>query len=192
MLECRENPAKAAYSLVSFPDRNLHSKSGCVLRRKVLGAGDPWCVKMGGQQSTDNQLVSDKQELIAAALSAAFDEKVVTKQEYERRKNEPGFGNAESLDLRFYEKICYEPVKGQYGDVFGENGNPITVILKSLSGQSFTLSAGDKSYVEELKFLFEEQVGIPLDHSRLIFTFKGKQLEDGFRVSDYGVSLLYC
>ena len=145
---------------------------------------------MGAQWSSDSQQVTDKNELIAAALSAAFDEKVVTKQEYDRRKDEPGFGNAESLDLRFYEKRCYESVKGQYGDVFGENGNPITVVLKSLSGQSFKLSVGDESYVEELTFLFEEQQGIPVDHSRLIFTFKGKQLQDGFRVSDYGVRLL--
>ena len=144
---------------------------------------------MGAQWSADSQLVTDKCEVIAAALSAAFDEKVVTKQEYDRRKDEPEFANAESLDFRFYEKMCYEPVKGQYGNVFGENGNPITVILKSLSGQSFTLSVGDKSYVEELKFLFEEQQGIPMDHSRLIFTFQGKQLQDGFRVSDYGVRL---
>ena len=146
---------------------------------------------MGQQWSSDSQQVTDKNELNAAALYAAFDEKVVTKQEYDRRKDEPGFGNAESLDLKFYEKMCYESVKGQYGDVFGENGNPITVVLKSLSGRNFKLSVGDESYVEELKFLFEEQQGIPVDHSRLIFTFKGKQLQDGFRVSDYGVRLLY-
>ena len=159
---------------------------------------------MGAQLSSDSQLVTDKNEftsvtaysasrelgyepIIAAALSAAFDENVVTKQEYDRRKDEPGFDNAESLDLKFYKKVCYESVKGQYGDVYGENGNLITVILKSLSGRSFTLSVGDKSYVKELKFLFEEQLGIPVDLSRLIFTFQGKQLQDGFRVSDYEV-----
>ena len=128
-----------------------------------------------------------KNELLAAALSAAFDEKVVTKEEYDRKKDEPEFNNAESLDLRFFEKLCFEPVKGQFGDVFGENGKPITVILKTLSGQSFKLSVGDESYTDELKFLFEEQQGIPVDHSRLIFTFRGKKLEDGFRISDYEV-----
>ena len=133
----------------------------------------------------------DKNELLAAALSAAFNEKVVTKQEYERRKDEHGFSklSVESLDLRFFEKLCYEPVKGQYGDVFGENGKSITVVLKALSGQSYKVSAGGESYVEELKFLFEEQQGIPVDHSRLIFTFKGKQLQDGDRISAYGVRL---
>ena len=87
--------------------------------------------------------------------------------------------------------MCYAPVKVQYGNVFGENGSPITVTLKSLSGQSFKLSAGDESYVEELRFLIEKQHGVPVDHSRLILTFKGKQLEDGCRLSDYGVRLLH-
>ena len=148
---------------------------------------------MGAQFSSDadsQPLVTDKNGIIAAALSSAFREKVVTRQEYDRRKDEPGFGNAESLDLSCYEKICYESVKGQYGDVSGENGSPITVTLKSLSGQTFQLSVGDKSYVEELRFVFEEQQGVPVDHSRLIFTFKGKKLEDGCRLSDYGVRLL--
>ena len=149
---------------------------------------------MGQQFSSgaDSQsLVSDKNEVIAAALSAAFGEKIVTKQEYDRRKDEPEFGNVESLDLGCYEKMCYAPVKGQYGDVFGENGSLITVILKSLSGQSFKLSVGDTSYVEELRFLIEKQHGIPVDHSRLILTFNRKQLEDGCRLSDYGVRLLH-
>ena len=142
---------------------------------------------MGQRWSGQASQQTEKNELLAAALSAAFDEKVVTKEEYDRRKDEPEFGTVESLDIRFFEKLCYEPVKGQYGDVFGENGKPITVILKTLTGQSFKLSVGDKSYVEELKFLFEEQQRIPVDHSRLFFTFKGKALQDGFRISDYEV-----
>ena len=117
---------------------------------------------------------------------------IVTKQEYDhRRKDEPGFGiNAESLDLRCYEKMCYEPVKIQYGDVFGKDGDPIavTVIVKNLPEQpSYKLSSiGDRCYVKELKYLFEKEVGFPVDHSRLIFTFKEKQLEDGCRLSNYG------
>ena len=138
-------------------------------------------------QAAQVQQTPEKNKLLAAALSAAFDETVVTKEEYDRKKDKPEFSDAETLDLRFFEKLCYESVKGQFGNVFGENGKPITVILKTLSGQSFKLSVGDESYVEELKFLFEEQQGIPVDHSRLIFTFKGKKLQDGFRISDYEV-----
>ena len=85
--------------------------------------------------------------------------------------------------------MCYEPVKIQYGDTFGKDGDPITVtvITKNLPEQpSYKLFVGDRSYVKELKYLFEEKLGIPVDHSRLIFTFKGKQLEDGCRLSDYG------
>ena len=154
--------------------------------------------------SSDGQQIRDKNELvsvtlyrasrgpgyegiIAAALSAAFGETVVTKQEYDRRKDK-GI-KVESLDLRCYEKMCYEPVKIQHGDTFGKDGDPIavTVITKNLPEQpSYKLSVGDRSYVKELKYLFEEKLGIPVDHTRLIFTFKGKQLEDGFRLSDYG------
>ena len=76
---------------------------------------------MGQQWSAAGQQ-TEKNELLAAALSAAFDEMVVTREEYDRRKNEPEFSTVESLDFRFFEKLCYEPVKGQYGDVFGENG----------------------------------------------------------------------
>ena len=79
---------------------------------------------MGQSWSQPQPQREDKNELIAAALSAAFDKKILTKQEYDRKRSEPEFSNAESLDLRFFEKLCYEPVKGQYGDIFGENGNP--------------------------------------------------------------------
>ena len=165
---------------------------------------------MGAAQfSSDSQLITgtneptaclersvDYENIIAAALSAAFGEKVVTKQEYDRRKNEPEFGNAETLDLRRYEKMCYEPVQLEYGDEFGKDGDPLTVTITVKNNfpeqLSYKLSVGDKSYVKELKFLFEEKLGIPVDHSRLIFTFKevafqgeGKELEDESRVSDY-------
>ena len=74
---------------------------------------------MGQRWSGQASQQTEKNELLAAALSSAFDEKVVTKEEYDRRKDEPEFGTVESLDIRFFEKLCYEPVKGQYGDVFG-------------------------------------------------------------------------
>ena len=162
---------------------------------------------MGGKLSSDGQQIRDKNELIsvtlypasrgpdyegiiAAALSAAFGETVVTKQECDHRKDEPGI-KVESLDLRCYEKMCYEPVKIQYGDMFGKDGDPITVTVTVIANNlpeqpSYKLFVGDRSYVKELKYLFEEKLGIPVDHSRLIFTFKGKQLEDGCRLSDYG------
>ena len=130
--------------------------------------------------------------ILAAALSAAFGEKVVTKEEYDLKKHEAEFSDAETLDLGCFEKRCYEPAKGQFGDVFGESGDPICLNLKTLSGQRYKLSVGEKSYIEELKFLFEEQQGIPVDHSRLILTFNGKTLQDGLRISDYKVRIFPC
>ena len=143
-----------------------------------------------GQQPLSAPGISGQIEILTAALSAAFERKVVTKEEYDRRRHEAEFSNAETLDLGCFEKLCYEPAKGQFGDEFGENGEPICVNLKTLSGLSHKLSVGEKSYVEELKFLFEEQQGIPIDHSRLILTFNGKTLQDGFRISDYKVRFI--
>jgi hypothetical protein len=165
---------------------NLMALHGAVYAKMASSAA-------GSQPITDkNELVSvtlypasqesGYQDIIAAALSAAFDETVVTKQEYDRRKDQPEFGNAERLDIRRYEKMCYESVKIQF-----EHPIAVTVIVKNLPEQpSYELSVGDKSYVKELKYRFEEKLGIPVDHSRLFFTFKGQQLEDGCRLSDYG------
>lgn len=135
---------------------------------------------------------ADKKEILAAGLSTALDCKIITESEYERRRHEANFNtqSVENLEMTVFEKLCFEPAKGQFGDVFGESGNKITVHLKSLSGRNFELSVGEEAYVEELKFLFEEQQGIPVDHKRLIFTFKGKILEDGFRLSDYKVNFM--
>lgn len=143
---------------------------------------------MGASLSQNQFSQAEKEDLIAAGLSAALDCKVVTKEEYERRKDEPEFQNVvEDLDLNTLGDVCYEPAKGQFGDVFGNNGKSITLSLRSLSGRKFDLTVGEESYVEELKFVFEEQQGLPFDHKRLIFMFKGKELKHGFRLSDYKV-----
>ena len=47
-----------------------------------------------GLRDSQRATASEKETIIAAALSAAFDETIVTRQEYECRKDEPGFGNA--------------------------------------------------------------------------------------------------
>ena len=127
-------------------------------------------------------------DLIAAAFSAAFDRPVVTEAEYKRRKHEPLFAQAETLDLDKVADLSYEPAAGSFGDVYGERGDKIDIILKTLSGRRIPLNVGKDSLVEELKYLLEESEGIPVDHGRLVLLFGGKHImQDGKRISYYGV-----
>ena len=107
-------------------------------------------------------------DLIADAFSAAFDRPVVTRAEFNRRKREPFFANAECLDLDTVAELSYEPAFGKYGTVYGENGSKIDVCLRTLSGRRIPLVVGTESYVEELKYLLEESEGIPVDYDRVV------------------------
>lgn len=140
-------------------------------------------------QQPQNELTNV--DLIAAAFSAAFDRPVVTKAEYERRKTEPCFATTETLGLDEITSLSYEPARGNYGDVFGESGVKIGVILKTLSGRRIPLKVGNDSYVEEIKYLLEESEGVPVDYNRVVLLYNGKQMRDGKRISYYGVSICY-
>ena len=135
---------------------------------------------MGISQSTETPL-------IASALSAALMRTVVTEEEYERRRHEPQFARVETLDLQKIADLSYEPATGKFGDVFGESGSKITVCLKSLSGKKIELEVGKDSYVEELKCLLEKKVEVPIDNDRLVLLYDGKTMQDGCRISKYGV-----
>ena len=137
---------------------------------------------MGNYTSTGTD-----EDLIAAALSAAFDRRVVTREEYERRQTEPEFSLVETLDLQKFSSAVYEPATGRYGSVYGKSGKQISVTLVTLTGRNISLTVGSESYVEELKFALEEQEGFPIDHSRLVLVFNKKCLQDGHRISEYGV-----
>ena len=130
-------------------------------------------------------------DLIAAAFSAALDRPVVTRAEFNRRKGEPLFANAECLSLDTVAELCYEPAFGKCGNVYGENGAKIDVCLRTLSGRSIPLVVGTESYVEELKYLLEEREGIPVDYARVVLLHGGKQMQDGKRISEYGVCTVH-
>ena len=141
-------------------------------------------------QSTGRSLEVEEHphvDLIAAAFSAAFDRPVVTEAEYKRRKHEPLFAQAETLDLDKVADLSYEPAAGIFGDVYGESGVKIDICLKTLSGRRIPLNVGKDSHVEELKYLLEESEGIPVDHDRVVLLFDGKHMQDGKRISYYGV-----
>ena len=151
--------------------------------------GNYWSQEEADQQPQNDELTSV--DLIAAAFSAAFDRPVVTKAEYERRKTEPCFATTETLGLDEITSLSYEPARGNYGDVFGESGVKIGVILKTLSGRRIPLTVGNDSYVEEIKYLLEESEGVPVDYNRVVLLYNGKQMRDGKRISYYGVSIYY-
>lgn len=131
--------------------------------------------------------MSDRFDLIAAALSAAFERTVVTEEVYERRKHEPQFANVEKLDLQELAVLSYEPATGKFGDVFGESGSKITVFLKSYTGMEIELEVGEDSYVEELKYLLEVKKQVLIDNDRFVLLYGGNRMEEGCRISDYGV-----
>ena len=129
-------------------------------------------------------------DLIADAFSTALDRPVVTRAEFNRRKEEPLFANAECLNLDTVAELIYEPAFGKYGTVYGENGSKIDIRLRTLSGRRIPLVVGTESYVEEVKYLLEESEGIPVYPAQVVLLHGGKQMHDGKRISDYGVCML--
>ena len=85
-------------------------------------------------------------------------------------------------------ELSFEPAIGKFGDVYGKSGDKITIWLKTLSGRRIELKVGSQSYVEEIKYLLEEHEGIPVDNDRLVLLYKNKRIQDGCRISDYGVA----
>ena len=145
---------------------------------------------------------SSKPHLIAAALSASFKRTVVTEEEYERRKHEPLFARAEKLDLQKMADLSFEPATGKFEDavckICGRRDcgarvmdtyDKITVRLKSLSGKTIELEVGKDSYVEEVKYLLKKKVTVhtPIHNDRLVLPYRGKQMQEGRRISYYGV-----
>uniref|UniRef100_A0A0G4HB96 RING-type domain-containing protein n=1 Tax=Chromera velia CCMP2878 TaxID=1169474 RepID=A0A0G4HB96_9ALVE len=62
------------------------------------------------------------------------------------------------------------------------------VSVKTLTGKTIRVEAGDGDLVETLKVRIEEKEGVPPDHQRLVVSLEGKgsvSLEDGCTLSDY-------
>ena len=126
--------------------------------------------------------------LVAAAFSAMLQRPVITQQEYKKRGHEPEFAKVEELNYEYLLETVFTSAAGSFGDVFGESGNKITIRLTSLTGKVCVLNVGEDSYVEELQALYEEKENLS-GCGRLAFVYNGKQIQEGYKLSEYKVSL---
>ena len=60
------------------------------------------------------------------------------------------------------------------------------VTVKTLTGKSFAVDVFPTSAVEQLMSKIQDKEGIPPDQQRIVF--KGKQLDVGHRLEEYGIT----
>lgn len=65
-------------------------------------------------------------------------------------------------------------------------GGTKQIFIKTLQGKTMTMDVSDSDTIESVKNRIHEKEGIPVDQQRLVFN--GKQLENNFKISDYGIS----
>jgi ubiquitin C len=82
-----------------------------------------------------------------------------------------------------YELIYNEAAPNDIWRIIGP-GN-IQIFVKNFNGRTIALKVDYSYVVEDLKTLIQEVDGIPIEQQRLIFA--GQQLEDGKKMSDYGI-----
>lgn len=66
------------------------------------------------------------------------------------------------------------------------SNNSLIVYIKSLTGCSIDIQITHQMSVKEMKMIFQEKEGIPIDQQRFIFA--GKQLEDSMLVGMYNIT----
>ena len=128
--------------------------------------------------------------LVAAAFSVMLQRQVITEQEYEERRHEPEFSKVEELKYEDLSEAVYASATSSVGDVLRESGEKINIYLSNFSGRKICLEVGKDSYVEVLRPLCMEKLGICLpDGDNMVLIYGGTYLRNGHRLSEYNVSL---
>ncbi|KAL5489378.1 hypothetical protein EMCRGX_G018467 [Ephydatia muelleri] len=130
------------------------------------------------------------EELVAAAFSAMLNRRVITEQEYKKRRHEPEFSKVEELNYDLLSQTVYASATGSFGDIFGSSGEKINIRLVSLMGKVTYLNVGKDSYVEELQALLHEEEHISGLRGHYVFIYGGRLIEKGHRLSEYQYSLV--